>query len=386
MKIAFHFNIVNDSTNYALANIKSFSQIVLTERSLHITSKFFSGDLLLHNLARDRSTSGNDITLTFNRQKFIEIVRQWANTGSHIWSTLNEQSLDIVVRHTVYVLCAESLDLTTAQLLDARLRSNPNYIGALEVDETSPVHWAVYGNSLIPSFRIIGRNVYIFWDGVDEDTKGAFLDIELFANMGFIEPSYEGLQGKYSLFDAYHNFEHARRIAEWKQRSGSLLAHVSDHVVSILNDTAPQLGEKLWAALHTFETAETTEQLAQVTASCRRIIEYVTDNLLPPREEEILNGHKIGNHEYKNRLLAYAEQSKRSDTDISLIAVSMNTLAEQVDSLNDLANKGVHAEVFRHETRRCLLRTIILLDDIISLRTSPLPIKTIADQGLLKRH
>jgi len=192
--------------------------------------------------------------------------------------------------------------------------------------------------------------------------------------LGFSKVDFESLNWKYSIFDSYHNFEEARRIAEWKRNSGALLAFIADDIVSKLSDIAPDLGNKLWSALKTFEEAETNEQFAQVTASCRRIFEYVTDCIFPPTDEKI-DEHSLKADKYKNRLFAYADSSRKSDTNIDLIVASTTTLFEQWDKINSLANKGVHSEVFRSETRRCLLRTIMLLDDIVSLKATAFEIK-----------
>jgi hypothetical protein len=60
---------------------------------------------------------------------------------------------------------------------------------------------------------------------------------------------------------------------------------------------------------------------------------------------------------------------------------STDLLFQQWEKLNKLANKGVHSDVFREETRRCVIRTILLMDDIVSLRRGPFPIKTTLDEN-----
>ncbi|MGO4376407.1 hypothetical protein AB4Z21_37770, partial [Paenibacillus sp. MCAF20] len=146
-----------------------------------------------------------------------------------------------------------------------------------------------------------------------------------------------------------------------KKRSSNLLAFLSDDVVTRLSDAAPELGNKLWATLKTFNDAETEEQYAQVTTSCRRIIEYVADSLFPPIDEQH-EGRKLKGPHYKNRLLAFADIERRSETNIDVVVASTNLLSEQIDKLVNLVNKGVHTEVYRDEARRCLIRSIMLLD------------------------
>lgn len=136
--------------------------------------------------------------------------------------------------------------------------------------------------------------------------------------------------------------------------------------------------------MKTFKDAETNEQLAQVTMSCRRIIEYITNCIFPPTNGEH-KGYKLGTKEYRNRLLAYADKERQSDTNIDLIVVSTEMLKEQLNKLSDLVNKGVHTEIYRHEARRCLLRTILLLDDIISLKADAFKIKIKIDSEFMLR-
>ena len=145
-----------------------------------------------------------------------------------------------------------------------------------------------------------------------------------------------------------------------------MLGFVADSVVTRLGDAVPDIGDRLWSALRTFDQAETTEQLSQVAATCRRIIEHVADRLFPPKEA-VTDGRKLGSQHYRNRLLAFADQARRNDTAIDLICVSTDALNEQITRLLAVAQKGTHAEVYRSETLRCLLRTILLLDDLVAL-------------------
>lgn len=282
--------------------------------------------------------------------------------------------MDCIFRHNVFVICFESIDLLAAEKLDRYLTEKiPSYIGALEVDETSPIHWTVYSDYIGPFLRIVNKDLFVFWDGISEESKNTGA-MEYFRSLPFNKLEYESLNGKHTIFDEFHDFEQAKRIAEWKHQFGSLLAFIADDVINKLGDSAPDLGNKLWAALKTFNEAETDEQFAQVSATCRRIIEYVSDQVFPPTNE-IVDGRKLGTNQYRNRLLAFAEKEKKSDTNIDLITISTKTLSEQMEKLSNLVNKGVHSELYRSECRRCLLRTVLLLDDIASLKSSPFEIK-----------
>lgn len=378
MKIAFHFDYMHPTIdinkNYALLICKDVLRVVLNAKNLNLYSKIFFGDLLLSRLASDIEKKGTSTTIKFNKEKFFKILPLWLEPRINNWCTLSEKGMDCIFRHNVFVICFESIDLLAAEKLDRYLTEKiPSYIGALEVDETSPIHWTVYSDYIGPFLRIVNKDLFVFWDGISEESKNTGA-MEYFRSLPFNKLEYESLNGKHTIFDEFHDFEQAKRIAEWKHQFGSLLAFIADDVINKLGDSAPDLGNKLWAALKTFNEAETDEQFAQVSATCRRIIEYVSDQVFPPTNE-IVDGRKLGTNQYRNRLLAFAEKEKKSDTNIDLITISTKTLSEQMEKLSNLVNKGVHSELYRSECRRCLLRTVLLLDDIASLKSSPFEIK-----------
>ncbi len=383
MKVGFHFNADHESLGswYGLPIKKKVFETIINHRSLNISSKIFIGDLLLLRMSMDLVKNGNTETQTFNKSKYDLAFQRWIKPDNVIWKRYPNQKILESRNKNIFVICFESIDNNLAEYIHKKLESFPPYLGAIEVDESSKVHWNLYSGSLIPFARIINKNLTLFHQ--DEDDKDYGLKEE-FEGYGFNSVNFECLNYKYTIFDTYHNFEQARRIAEWKKKSGAFLAFVADDVVSKLSDTAPDLGNKLWSALKTFEDSETNEQLAQVTTSCRRIFEYVTDCIFPP-SDELMDGHSLKADKYKNRIFAYAETERVSKTNIDLIIASSETLFKQWDKLNSLANKGVHGEVFRGETRRCLLRTILLLDDIISLKEGAFQIKADLDfDGIFK--
>ncbi|WP_342444412.1 hypothetical protein [Paenibacillus sp. FSL L8-0638] len=375
MKIAVHFNANHPTINTSFYGIPLLEKVFLSllkYRNLNISTKIFIGDLLLLNLAYEYERTSSGTIGNFNKEKYFEVINGWIFTGNNIWRNFDYDRIEEVISSNVFAICFENIDFDLAEFLHMELKDYPPYLGAIEVDEVSELHWELYSQSLSPKYRIINDRINIFWDGINEGSKdnGWF---DFLVKCGFIGVEFESLEGKYSIFDKYHNFKHARRVAEWKKRSNNFLAFVSDEVVTRLSDAAPDLGNKLWAAFKTFDVAETEEQYAQVTASCRRIIEYVADSLFPPTDEEH-EGRKLKGPHYKNRLLAYADVERRSDTNIDVVIASTNLLSEQIDKLVGLVNKGVHTEVYREEARRCLIRTVLLLDDFISLKKDPFKI------------
>lgn len=378
MKISFHFNAFHPSLSsiYRYHLEKIIFNIILSCRNLNLSSKVLTGDLLLSNLACDiKKISERTERREFNQEKYFQVVNLWLQPDNTVWSSMIISKLVQALKDKIFIICFETIEMQLADYLDDKLReSSEAYLGAMEVDDASYVHWFLYSNSIRLRYRINNKNASIFWDSFNEESKDES-KIEHLTKLGFKRVDIESLNGKYTIFDEYHNFDHARRVAEWKKNCGNLLSFIVDDVAHRLGDTAPDIGNKLWAALKTFNEAETNEEFAQVTASCRRIVEYVSDELFPPIEGDF-EERKLGTKQYRNRLLAFADETRKSDTNIDLIWVSTKTLSEQMERLSNLANKGIHSEIYRVETRRCLLRTIMLLDDIISLKVGAFEIKT----------
>lgn len=379
MKVAFHFEADYPAFkgSYGWPIMKEFFRHLLKLRIEPFSTKVFIGDLLLHQSSCRSEQDGNVTRMVFDRDRFDSLFKNWLQPENSIWSNLNPEKLECFLRANVFTLCLESIDRASTEALDGSLCDLDYYLGSHEVDDATAAHWTLYSHSLIPRFRITPCAASIFHERFGEDPKeyeDRALE-QMLKEAGFFEIRYESLNGKFSIFDKYHDFNHARRVSEWKRRSGSLLAFIADNVVSQLCDAAPELGNKLWAALDLFERAETDEQYAQVSASCRRAIEYVVDCISPPLSGEQAGPFKLGQPQYRNRLLAFADAAKRSNTNIDLITVSTKSLAEQLEKLEALINKGVHAEVNRSESRRCLLRVILLFDDILSLKSNPFEIK-----------
>ena len=329
----------------------------------------------------DREKTDTGEIRTFNNERFLSAMESLLNPGTHIWMSFTEETVPLLFTNNTFVILFESIGFREALELDELLREHEWYLGGLQIDDTCPVHWIAYANALVASCRIVGNAIYHFWDGICEDSRDEGF-LEELRDIGFERVEFEALNGKFSIFDKYHDFDHARRVAELSTALSDSLGMLADQAITRLTDAAPKLGDKLWSAIRAYDSAEVDEDYAQVAASCRRTIEYVADCLLPP-EEELGEGRPLGKSHYRNRLLAYADKERASDTNLDVICASTEMLGQQLEKLACLVNKGIHAEVLRHEARRCLIRTILALDDILSLRREPLEIIAECDEMIV---
>lgn len=380
MKAAFHFNSDHPALegDYGWEAEKLIFSSLLRYPNLSVHSKIFAGDLFVWALV-DNEIFGPDEGETDSRLgRLSKLVEYWLHTGNAIRTNISTKRLfEESAKHIIYAVCFESIELSLVGYLHKELSELTDaYIGVIEVDDMSKLHWSLYSAKLSPSYRITNKNLAIFWDNVSGDDKPNWL-LEECQHLGF-KTSFEGLNMRYTSLDKNFNFENARRAAEWKRRCGHMLAFVADNVVHRLEDTAPKLSEMLWATIIAFEDAEIDYQYTEVAKHCRTIFEYTTDRIFPPRDEEI-DGHKLGKSQFRNRLLAFVGAQRKSDSNVDLVCASTETWVEQIEKLSKLTNKGVHDEVRRDEARRCLLRTIMLLDDIIALKPNAFAIRAELD-------
>ncbi|HOF49887.1 MAG TPA: hypothetical protein PLI29_16825 [Verrucomicrobiota bacterium] len=373
VKAAYHFNAEYSSLGswYGPKLEESLFTALLERRTLPISSKIYVGDLPLAMIAHDPDA-------------LERVLARWASQSESVWRRFTSRIPQIAESRT-FVICLESISRDVADFLHDKLSHHEYYLGAVEVDDASKVHWSLYSDCLRLQYRIHDNAISIFYDELQDDSptdNERDQATKRFLTIGFSSVSFETCSGHHSLFDKYHNFKHARRIAEWRSRCSDLLGHLVDEVTCRLNDAVPELGNKLWAALNTYDNAETDEQYAQVSATCRRIVKYVADHLFPA-SDETREGRKLGESHYRNRLLAWVEDQTDSRTTIELIAGSLELFAQHVEKLQNLANKGIHAEIQRGGARKCLLRTVLLLDDIVSLCPAKFPVNPELDLTIL---
>ncbi len=369
MKSAFHFNSASPGLGnpYGPPIERLVFSRVLNERRVRLATKVYLGDFPLHVLSPDEETL----------EASAKLWRQQALNG---WRRFTKR-MEGLTQTDIFVVCFESVGTEFSAKLHKLLSTEECYMGAVQVDDAARVHWELYSDCLTLRYRIADRAIAVLYDETtgdepleadkDEETK-RLLEI------GFSRVSFEETHGKHTFFDKYHSFQQARRVAEWKAKFGDILGFMADEVVCRLGDHIPELPDRLWTAIETFDNAETDEQYAQVSATCRRILEFVADRLFPPTDE-VRDGRKLGHGNYRNRLLAFVEDQTTSRTHVELIASGLDLFAQHVEKLQDLANKGIHSEIQREGARRALLRTVFLLDDIVALRPESFPMNPTLD-------
>jgi len=352
MKVAYHFkcseiNVMYDRYFYDLLFKK-----YLSLDYIDISSKILVGDLCI---------SGNEVPKEILLAELVQI-------NNNTWKKISPANIFSLISENVFIICFETIQKRMAETLDKLLLENEYYLGAFEIDNSVEIHWWYYGECIGPKFRLINKNLNIFIDNNEPETLEYANEFqEFFQSLYFNKVSFEFLNYRYSLLDDNHNYSDAKRVTQWKKSTDALFSTITDEIISKLTDTAPELSNKLWAITNAFDNAETGEQYAQAMMSCRRVFEYITDCLFPATDE-IIDGHSLKKDKYKNRLIEFAVREFKSDTNIDIIVATTLTLFEEWKKLYELSNKGIHSETHKQECRRCIIRTVLLLDDIICIK------------------
>lgn len=380
MKVAFHFN-----ENALNGGDRAIKTVLAALRSANRQShtKVFIGTLLFSQAATRYSTQGSTTVGRLDSEFFKELVHEWAYPHPLRWHALLGHARTTALNGEVFAVSLETIDATTAAAIDRRLEGEFGavYLGALEVDESIPAHLGAY--RLCAFGRVVGSSAWLFWDGVSPDSKFPY-QMDWFRNAGYDPVEWESLEGRYTIFDRDHGAEQSVRAAHSRQWLRELFDGIVDHAMPRLADGAPDVPEKLWSVIRALREAEVAEQASHVAVSCRRIIDHVADALFPPAPKTA-EGIDLGPNKYKNRLIEYLKQHRVADTERELIVATMHATWLELDNLDKLAHKGVHAHVGHAQARRCLLRTILLLDDLVAVRTNALPMKVRPDEDLLRR-
>lgn len=168
----------------------------------------------------------------------------------------------------------------------------------------------------------------------------------------------------------------AEREVEAAALSTEELAQVQGIVEQLVEDVEVFCSERAPAAFRQLRSARKRlaegdeESLSHCATSCRRALKSVADELFPPQTTPHVDRQErereVGEEQYLNRLLAYIELRLGA----ALPGTELTQVAATLDALYATANKGVHADVSRHEAERTLLRTYLVLGDALRAHSS----------------
>lgn len=380
MKVAFHFDEMTlDGGDKAIKAV--LAALRAANKQSH--TKIFTGTLLFTTAASKRTTRGDTMVERVDEELFKALVHEWAYPHPLRWHALLGHARSTTLHGEVFAVCFETIDATSAAAIDRRLEGKFGaiYLGGAEVDDSIASHLGAY--MLCAFGRVSGQRAALFWDGISDDSKMPHC-MDWFKDAGFAEVEWESLSGRYSIFDRDHGPEQAVRAADSRQWMRELFDGVIDHAMPRLADGVPDISEKLFAAMKAFRETTVDEQASHVALSCRRIMDHTADALFPPAPPEA-DRPDLGVGKYKNRLKEYLKQHRVGETERDLILSTMDAVERELGLLDKLSNKSLHGHAGPAQARRCLLRVLLLLDDLVAVRQSELPMRVRPDEDLIRR-
>lgn len=145
-------------------------------------------------------------------------------------------------------------------------------------------------------------------------------------------------------------------------------AVVRQEVDGAISGLVPDLLPMISAA---FENAssDNPEHWQSAAATCRRLLMTAADRLRPPGPE--VDGRKMGQGNYVNRLVDWILNQAASETSKKMIVADLNYLGPRLDAADAAGQKGAHVGdrlVTRLEASRYVTGTYLVLGDILRVR------------------
>jgi len=370
--VAFHFDAdiiktEHPHTLYHLPILEKIFSSLLAVNLNNIHLKIFDGDLLVDNyLYRHKGEKGIN-----------NLLDGLLGTQFRTWRDINGERLrEAILRSRVFVVLLEGLNNHVRDYLLHILKTEGSYIGAIQILGINYIQWTFYNQMLSPSYRYINQELRLFYTMSDENGKDEWLE-KHWKKLPFKSVQWEDLRARHTIFDAYETFEHSILLVRLSEILSSRLSQLAEDVLLHVGDLNPKLQEILYAAFKTFYSIQTPEEIAQVALSCRRFLENLADILYPPRSEKV-NDRIVDAAKYRNRLWLYIEERLDVSEQVKdLVKVGLKDLGSRIDKIDNLANKGLHAEISLLDVDRLLIALVTVTYDLLSLAPPPteLPIE-----------
>lgn len=143
------------------------------------------------------------------------------------------------------------------------------------------------------------------------------------------------------------------------------------YVDARLRELCPAALEQLTSAYRRVREG-TTEARSHALTSCRRALKSLADYLYAPRGEPVLGAdgkmHPLTDAHFINRLWQFLVEAKTNIASEELLEGEISALGDKVETLNELASKGVHDRVSEFEVNLCVLNTYSVTGALLRLR------------------
>ena len=281
MKIAFHFDADHERFDRydGMPVIKEiFRQLLQRQETTGLHLKVFSGDIAALDYVRDRK----------NRE---ELWRGFFMPPRPVWQSLRPDFMDFLYNRKIFVAAFEGMGSRLRDSMHEVLLNDETYLGAQQVHEANPVHWVLYGASVLPLCRITGKALHLFYSIGSDDLKDQAVASYLTEALPFESVTFEEMAVSHTILDSYSSYEHASRVVNLSTALYDHLNLVADQVLLRLTDLAPELYDQLHNTLMAFGDLENPGGPAKAAGACRDMLDSlaVSTNLPGAQLRDIMD-------------------------------------------------------------------------------------------------
>ena len=349
MKIAFHFDADHERFDryYGTPVIKEIFRALLNQDTSSLHLKVFAGNICVLDYLRD----------TKNHE---ELLQGLFAPPRPVWQSLRPDFIDFLFHRKIFTLAFEGMSARIRDMLHEVLLNDETYLGGQQVHEANPVHWVLYGASLIPSYRIVGSNLRLFYSSGHGDEKDQGMAEDLKIDLPFSSVTFEELEIHHTILDSYSSYEHASRVANLSSKLYDHLNLVADQMMLRLTDLAPGLYQNMYETLTEFEDIETPEELTRAAQACRKMLGFMSTRLSQPGVQPEKN-EAASDSDYIGQLREYIAGSQSG----SLLLSQLEDINSRSYKILDQTYRGTFNSDPRLEAGRLLIGMLIFINDVI---------------------
>jgi len=176
---------------------------------------------------------------------------------------------------------------------------------------------------------------------------------------------------KTSVYDYVSRKYYELKFSDLAEDAFSRIREFVDNSIGSLVPTGDQKINSIYKNLQ----SDSPEDWSMAVHGCRRVLTALADAVFPPRigpRYKNVNGKeikiKLGQEEYKNRLICFVEDHCNSERFKDLVGSHLEFLEHRLESVIEAANKGTHSIIIsREEADRYVVYTYMIVGDILSL-------------------
>ena len=165
-----------------------------------------------------------------------------------------------------------------------------------------------------------------------------------------------------------HYLSTAEAQLVYGQTNADVFEQNRQFVDTMLADICPE-------ALNIFKSAVervadgSSESRAHALTSCRRVLKSVADRLYPPVDTPVRGPdgkeRDLSDEKFISRLWQFIADRCGKSRSGQLLLSTIQDLGGRIDSIYNLSNKGVHAQVSPFEMNQCVIQTYLLIGDLL---------------------